>query len=241
MSRQTIIAAIAALAMTGCGGTGTQQAGQSSAQSAPPAAPQPPAAPGAQSASATPQGAAPAATQNAQQSAQQVAQGLQQLAQSFQQMAQQKDASGKPVPPVDFEKLEALLPSPAGWTKGKSKGEQMTTMVSISNAEVDYTKAGMDAHVEITDSALSQMLLAPLAMMLAAGYSERSSSGYKKSMVTNGSPGYEEWNSDDKTGEITVVVANRFIVAAKGSHLDNIESLRGIVTQVDLNKLAALK
>lgn len=237
MSRQTIIAAIAALAMTGCGGTGTQQAGQSSAQSAPPAAQQPPAAPAAQSAPATPQGAAPAAPQNAQQSAQQVAQGLQQLAQSF----QQKDASGKPVPPVDFEKLEALLPSPAGWTKGKSKGEQMTTIVSISNAEVDYTKAAMNAHLEITDSALSQMLLAPLAMMLAAGYSERSSSGYKKSMVTNGSPGYEEWNSDDKTGEITVVVANRFIVAAKGSHLDNIESLRGIVTQVDLNKLAALK
>lgn len=240
MSKQLIIAAIAASAVAGCGGTGTQQAAQSSAQSTPSAAERPQAAPGAQPAPATPQGAAPA-PQSAQQSAQQVAQGLQQLAQGFQQMAQQKDASGKPVPPVDFEKLEALLPSPAGWTKGKSKGEQMTTMVSISNAEVDYTKGAMNAHLEITDSALSQMLLAPLGMMLAAGYSERSSSGYKKSMVTNGSPGYEEWNNDDKRGEITVVVANRFIVAAKGSSLDSIESLRGIVTQIDLNKLAALK
>jgi len=240
MSKQIIIAAIAALTMSGCGGTGTPQAGQSSAQTAAPAAQQPQTAPAAQSGATTAQGAT-AASQSAQQSAQQVAQSLQQMAQGFQQMAQQKDASGKPVPPVDFEKLEALLPSPAGWTKGKSKGEQMTTMVSISNAEVDYTKDGMNAHLEITDSALSQMLLAPLGMMLAAGYSERSSSGYKKSMVTNGSPGFEEWNNDDKTGEITVVVANRYIVAAKGSHLDSIESLRSIVTQVDLNKLAGLK
>jgi hypothetical protein len=245
------MAAVAAVTMTACGGgTITQQSTQSSqpaqsaatAQAAPattpapaPQAEQTPAAPGAQAAQAAAQTA-----QAAQQGSQQLAAGLQQLAQGLTQMAQ-KDANGKAVEAVDFEKLVALLPAPAGWTKSKPTGKQVTAVISTSNAEASYTKGPMNVRLEITDSAFSQLLLAPLSMMLAAGYSERSSDGYKKSLSMSGSPAYEEWSNDTKNGEVTALVANRFIVSAKGSSLDSIDSLRGILNQVDLNKLAAMK
>jgi hypothetical protein len=235
MKLRRVVTTLAALAVGACAQSTEQKAApQSSQQTAQSAQP-------GQQATQQAQAGAQQAQQGAQQAGQQIAQGLQQMAQGLQGIGQ-KDASGKPVPPIDFEKLEALLPpAPAGWTRGKSKGQQTTMVVSTSNAEVSYTKGDMNVHLEITDSALNQMLLAPMSLMLAAGYSERSSSGYKKSMTMGGSPGYEEWNSDDKNGEITVVVSNRFIVAGKGSSLDAIDSLHGIVEKVDLGKLAALK
>jgi type II secretory pathway pseudopilin PulG len=235
MKMRLIVTAFTALAVAACGQSAEQKAAQQTSQQAAQTAQT-----SAQQAQQAQQGAQQA-QQGAQQAGQQLAQGLQQMAQGLQQMGQ-KDASGKPIPPIDFEKLEALLPAaPAGWTKGKTRGQQTTVVVSTSNAEVTYTKGDMNVHLEITDSALNQMLLAPMSFMLAAGYSERSSSGYKKSMTMGGSPGYEEWNSEDKNGETTVVVANRFIIAGKGRNLDSIDSLRGIVDKVDIAKLAAVK
>jgi hypothetical protein len=224
-----IVAALSALAVAACGQSPSQKSADESK----------PAASAAPKNNAGSEGAA-TSPQSAKQSADQLAQGLQQMAQGLQQLGA-KDASGKPVAPVDFEKLEALLPNPSGWTKGKPSGQQTTMVVSTSNAQASYTKGDANVQLEITDSALNQMLLAPMSFMLAAGYSERTSSGYKKSMSLGGSPGFEEWNSDDKHGEIGVVVGNRFIVSGKGDGLDNIDSLRSIVQGVDFAKLGALK
>jgi hypothetical protein len=225
--RTTIVVLAAAMATVGCGASDSQKASQTAADAAKPAA------------QTAPQGTQPAQSgaQQASQGAQSVAQGLQQLAKGLQQTG----SDGKPVPPVDFEKLQALLPAPSGWEMGKPKGEQVTMGISISDAEVTYKKDASNVTLKITDSAFSPLVMAGMSMMMSAGYSERTSSGYKKSMTMNGSPGYEEWNSDDKHGQVTIVVANRFVVEGTGSHLDSIDSLRGIVQQVDMAKLTALK
>jgi hypothetical protein len=238
MSIRRIGAILAALVVAACGSSPQQTppAGQAApAQQSPSSSGSTPSTPAGQAAAA---GAA--AAQSAQAGAQQLAQGLQQMAQGLQQLGQ-KDAAGKPVPPVDFEKLVALLPDAAGWTKGKSSGQQTAMFVPTSTAQVTYSKGGMNVELQLTDSALNQMILGPFSMMMAAGYSERSSSGYKKSTTLGSAPAYEEWNSDAKSGEVTAVVANRFVVSGKGSNLDSIDSLRGVVSQVDLGKLAALK
>jgi hypothetical protein len=164
------------------------------------------------------------------------AEAAQQAAQSLQQLAQNQTA-----PAVDFEKLVALIPEQSGWTRSEPKGQQVSMGVSISRAEAEYTKDDSTITLEITDSAFSQMLMAPLSMMLMTSYSERTSDGYKKYAAVGGSPGFETWASGSKEGEVTAVVANRFIVHARGTNVPGIDPVRAVVQAVDFGKLTALK
>jgi X-X-X-Leu-X-X-Gly heptad repeat protein len=173
--------------------------------------------------------------QGAQQSSEQMAQGLQQMAQGFQQMAQ---GAGKS---VDYEQLKALLPEIDGWTKSDAKGEQVTLPVSISRAEARYSKDDSRVDLEIVDTALSQLLLAPMSMFLASGYAERSDDGFKRAAKVGTHPGMEEWNVKSKRGEVTAVVGNRFIVKATGHDVPSLDPVKKAVESVDLSKLAALK
>ncbi len=156
------------------------------------------------------------------------AQGLSQVAQS-----QAK--------PVDFELLKGLLPEMSGWTRTRPRGEQMTMPFAISNAKAHYTMGASTMDIEITDSALNQMIFAPFAMFMASGYEERSDDGYKKAGTIAGSPGFESWEKDANRGEVTVIVANRFVVQATGRRVANINPVKKAVETIDLVKLATLK
>ena len=143
--------------------------------------------------------------------------------------------------PVDFEQLKALMPEISGWTRGKTSGQQMNMPVSFSQAEASYEKGDSSLKIEITDSALSQLLLMPLSMFMASGFEQKSDEGYTRASPIGGSPGFEEWTNDGKQGEVTAVVGGRFIVKATGRGVDGIEAVRKAVEAVNLSKLASLK
>jgi hypothetical protein len=151
-------------------------------------------------------------------------------------MAQSQTAN-----PVEFEQLIALLPEPAGWTRGKPEGKQWSMGVSMSMAEADYEKGDSRITLSITDTAFNQLMLAPLSFMLKSGWSERSTEGYKKAVSIGGSPGYESWETEDKDSEIGVVVGNRFLVSAKGRDVESVDVVRSFVQAVNLSKLSTLK
>jgi hypothetical protein len=179
---------------------------------------------------------AEAMQQAAGQSADQMAQGLQQMAQGLQQMAQ---GSGS-VKVVDFEALKGFLPEVNGWTRRDSSGEQFS-MPAYSRAEATYEKGESRIELEITDTALSQLLLAPMSMFLSSGYSERSDDGFKRAAKVAGQPGLEEWNSTSNRGEVTAVVGKRYIVHATGHDVETLDPVREVAEAVDFGKLAALK
>jgi len=162
-----------------------------------------------------------------------------QAAQSMQQALQQM--GNKTATAVDFEKLIALLPEVNGWTRGKPKGEQVSMGVTMSHAKAEYTKGDASIDLDITDSSFNQLVLSPFTMFLAAGYSERNTEGYSKSAPMGGNPGFEKWNNENKDGEVTVVVGNRFVVNAKGRGTENIDPVKALVQAVNLGALAALK
>jgi hypothetical protein len=176
-----------------------------------------------------------AAEQMAQGSAEQMAQGLQQMTQGLQQMA----AGSGDV--LDYEVLKELLPDVNGWTRSGVRGEQTNAPIKVSRAEAQYARGDSNVELEVIDASLNPMFLAPMTMFLSAGFSERSDEGFKRSGKIGDNPAIEEWNVPSKRGEVTVVVANRFVVQATGHDVDDIAAVRQIIDAVDLSKLASLK
>jgi hypothetical protein len=215
----TVILGLAA----GCGKSPEQKAAEQTQQAAQQAA----------------AGAAQAA-QGAQTAAQSAQQGVAQMMQGLGQMMQGQQANGQAVQVVDYEKLKELLPDVPGWEKTGAKGSQTSMGVSVSTAEAHYKKGDAEVKLEITDTSLSQMLVAPF-MMFGANYSERSDDGYKKGINLNGYTGFEEWEKNSKHAEDHLLVANRFIVHAEASNVDSADPARALVQAVNLQKLASLK
>jgi hypothetical protein len=171
--------------------------------------------------------------------AEQMAKGMADLAASFGKAAGSVD--GKPVEAVNFRDLQALLPTLPDWTREAPTGERMTAPVSFSEASVTHTKDEATIETKITDSALHQMLIAPFTMFLAGNYERETSDGYEKSVKIADAPGFERWDSTDKSGDLTVIVNGRFIVQIEGRGIDDAKVLHETLGRMDLQKLGGLQ
>jgi hypothetical protein len=220
--KRVLMAGLVVVSAAGCGKSAEQKQAEDAAKNI-------------QEGAKTMQQGADQMAKSATQSSDQMAQGLTQMAQGFKQMAQGSAKS------VDYEELKALLPDVDGWARSDVKGEQGTMPVAYSRAEARYQKDDGRVELEIEDTALSQMLLAPMSMFLASGYSERSDDGFKRAAKIGGSPGMEDWKINSKHGEVTAVVGNRFVVTGRGNDIASLDPVRKIVESVSFSKLAALK
>jgi hypothetical protein len=187
--------------------------------------------------------AAEETAQSAEKAAESAAAGLEAMAKGLEQMAAGGSATvdGKPVEPVRFQDLIALLPEIDGWEQQKPSGERMTSPFPTANAKARYIKDGASIEVEIVDSAFNQLMLAPLAMFLQSGYSTESTSGYEKSTTVNGQPGWEKWDIDSKNGEVNALVNKRFLVSIEGYDIEDAKVLQDVAAKMDLGKLGELK
>jgi hypothetical protein len=180
------------------------------------------------------------AADDVQKSAENMAKGLEDMAKGLTAMAG-GDPNAKPVDPISFKELQTVLPTISGWERSTPTGERMTMPVSFSQAEVRFTKGEAQITEKIIDSAFNQLLVAPFAMFLTAGYEKETESGYEKSIKLANYPGWEKWDRQDKDGEMSVVVNKRFIVQVDGNNIDDPAALRAVIEATDLKKLASLQ
>ena len=142
---------------------------------------------------------------------------------------------------VGFEQLVPVLPEVEGWTRSTPRGEQVSAGVPMSRASARYEQGEAIVDVEVLDSAFHELVLAPISAYLTAGFAERMTHGYRKAAAINGQPGFEEWNGTTRRAQVTVVVADRFIVTATGRNVENADAPRAIVQKLGLTSLARLK
>jgi hypothetical protein len=142
---------------------------------------------------------------------------------------------------TDYEELKVLLPDVAGWTKSDVAGEEVSMPETHSRATARYTRNDSHIELDITDTGLSQLLLGPLSVFLASGYTERSDNGFKRALTISGQPGLEDWNGAAGRGEVTALVGSRFVVKAIGHDVSSIDSVRSVVAAIDFPRLAAIK
>jgi hypothetical protein len=177
---------------------------------------------------------------NPEQAAEEAARGLEDMAKALGALAG-GEGTEKPVDPVSFRDLIALLPEMDGWERAQPRGERMTSPFPFSTAEATYTRGDARIEVTITDSGFNQLLLTPYAMFLRTGFERESTDGYEKSTQVAGQPGWEKWNTEGKYGELNALVGKRFLLQIEGNDLPDTKPLHEFASRMDMGKLAALK
>ncbi len=151
---------------------------------------------------------------------------------------------GKDIESVAAATLKALLPAELpGMKRTDAISERTQTMgIDMSNAEGEYSAAdGSDANVRIklTDTGnMSGSMRLSMSAWTMGQYSRETDTGYEKTTTINGYKGMEKYDTQNKEGSLQFLVADRFIVDVEGYGV-TMETLKQVVGQIDLKKLAA--
>ena len=135
------------------------------------------------------------------------------------------------------ESLETLLPKPlAGWNAEKATSQAAGAAVFGGGvtANRSYSKDDKEVSVSyITDSPMLQGI-----MMMFSNPMFATADGGKLEKI-NGQKAIVNYDEDGKSGEIKLVIANRFLITIEGSNVD-LKDLKDYAGSIDFNKLASL-
>ena len=113
--------------------------------------------------------------------------------------------------------------------------------IQVSNAKATYRnpQGGPELQLEVTDTGGAKGIMA-LAGFAGMEEDKQSDQGYEKTYHQNGRMIHEQWNNSG-SGEYTIVLGDRFVVAVHGSGVANIDAIKAATTAVNLAGLEALK
>jgi hypothetical protein len=146
---------------------------------------------------------------------------------------------------VDPAVLEPFLPAPDGWTVVRQHSKLVANPeYTHSFAEVSLSKGDSKVRLTIADTDGNQGSLMALATMILTlpddFVGEVPPATVIRRVTIGGMPGAERWNAADLDGEVSVLIQKRFVIAADGTKLDALETLRRMVESIDFKKIAAL-
>lgn len=170
--------------------------------------------------------------------------GLEQFADKMKEAAE-SFKEGKKVTPVNFRELKALLPEKLGDLKRSNlEGEKSSAMgINISTANANYSdkEGNQSIDLKITDlgSVSGISGLAAYGWYLA-DIDKETENGYEKTMMYKGYKGYEKYDNEGKFGELSVLIAKRFVVEANGNNT-TMNQIKAALDIIDLTKLESWK
>ncbi len=176
------------------------------------------------------------------------------IAQAGKQMAEAMAAAGasvtsgglegKATEAVDFRELKAVLPEEfPGMRRISAEGQKSGAMgFTLSTAEARYeSEDGGRIHLTITDAG-AVAGIAAMGMYAWAGMEidKEDEDGYEKTTTLKGRRGYEKYNRSSNSGEVSLMVAGRFIVELSGDGV-SMDDIKAALDRVDLDKLEGMK
>jgi hypothetical protein len=153
----------------------------------------------------------------------------------------QVGASGKgAVQPTNPDLLKAYLPDGVdGFARSAvSTGSGGMGGVSGSSAEATYAKGDASFRLSVTDMGAAGAFAA-MAGAFNVQHSEESESKYEKVGKVDGRMTQESYDKTSKHGEYSVMVGDRFVVAAEGDNVA-MDDLKSAVGAIDPGKLESL-
>jgi hypothetical protein len=150
----------------------------------------------------------------------------------------------KKVEVIDFRTLKEMLPeSVGGMKRTEATGEKNAAMgMQVSTATARYqNEQSSYAKVTITDIGSMTGLAGMAAYAWAmTEFDRETGTGYEKTTKYQGHKAVEKYDRQSKFGEISVLVGDRFVVAAEGNEVD-MDALKAAVGAVNLGKLEGMK
>lgn len=145
----------------------------------------------------------------------------------------------KPVPAIDYHKLQGFLPtSISGFTMGKPEGQSMNMdQWNYSSANVEFTNDDQRIAVQIFDYAYIESLMQVYKMK----FSFENEDGYTKTLDMGGYPGWETWQKKDKSASCVALIGDRYVVSLEGHNVNDPSVIRNVLTSMDLKGIAGLK
>lgn len=160
-----------------------------------------------------------------------------------------EDAERGPAETVDFRRIRELLPeSAAGLERTAMEGSKNGAAgFTVSQAEGVYAASGSESGAGSASATLTVSDLggAGMAIMMAAAWTlaevdQETDTSFERTIEIEGYPGYESYDAERESGEVQLLVADRFLVKTSGSSVPH-ETLRALATSVDLDRLEAWK
>jgi hypothetical protein len=148
---------------------------------------------------------------------------------------------GKDVQPVDFHRLKEMLPETIGGLRRTEASGQSGEAMGIkgSSATAHYGDgANASVQVEITDLG-SLSGLAGLAAKFDPSMEKETDTGYERTTKINGQLVHERYDRLARSGEVSVILNNRFSITVNGSGVDA-RVLTGALKELDVGKLATM-
>ncbi len=133
-----------------------------------------------------------------------------------------------------LDKFKALLPEPpSGWSAGEVEGSRAAGQLMGGGITVSRTynsPDGQEVRIEmITDSPLlsSIMMILSNPMLMGSG----------RLVAINGEKGIEEWNSQEHSGKIQIVLQNRMLITVSGNSIKSKDILYDFAKKLDFSKI----
>jgi hypothetical protein len=143
---------------------------------------------------------------------------------------------------LSTDQVKAFLPDTLLGLKRTSSSAQRTNAMGmqVTEAHAEYGDGnGRNLTLEVTDMGTAKGLMA-MAGAMAPEEERTTDHGYEKTYTADGRLTHESWDDQNKDGEYSVVVGQRFTVKANGN-AGSIDELKQAVASVDLGKLEALR
>jgi hypothetical protein len=135
------------------------------------------------------------------------------------------------------EQLRGLIPAFDGWTRGDVKAQSVGTPTAATAATATYTSGDGQLELEISDTGGDPRATESLVGIAGTNMNREVANGYFKGTTVAGAPAVESWNTQERMGELTVLVRNRYIIHVAGRGLSDTSPMRALAERVNLARL----
>jgi Yip1-like protein len=149
---------------------------------------------------------------------------------------------GRRVDPISVEQLKPFVPDTFAGLARRSINVEKTGIASlmVSKAHAEFSDgAERNVTLEISDAGGASGLMG-LASWAGIQEERQDEHGTERTHKVDGRLVHEKLSSNGGTNEFSIILADRFVVAAHGTGV-NLDDLKGAVGRLDLRKLESLK
>ncbi|HUR22083.1 MAG TPA: hypothetical protein VMZ90_14805 [Vicinamibacterales bacterium] len=142
-----------------------------------------------------------------------------------------------PVTLVSLAGLRASVPELRGWTRGDVVAQESTSEERGTQVVTTFTRESEKLELEIADTGGAAKAIESLEHIAGSNTNRTVGNGYFKGSMLGTFPAVESFNTQEKLGEVSVLIRRRFIIHVAGSGIKDAAPMRALAQAVDTSRL----